>query len=556
MAPSEAPWWERPDAVPSTEHRSDDRDLSSEERERLRLDAIRLGPTAGRRVFDAVVSLTLGYSKLWDRVYSERVAERAGLKGSTAAKQARQALRRLDDKGFIVYRPARGQGYRSVVGIGPVILQREPDHLPLTTSKGNQGASPEREPGRLPRKVGDSPPPSLNKSLTKSFFSQSVLGSNDARGHRATDGRTRDAPHPTSRSKADGGPRGAQIDVAKHLAKRIGWDELRVGSKPMRQLCELVRPDDDPRPYIEFLDGKPLGPNQVNQALAAIKEVRRTVIDRHHRSASGYAQCGKCNAILRSDRFCCGQEWPDGAGFSVRSTGPQRPSQPSGEPEPTATAGRAVETPTGDLGPFSANGSTRADAPVDADRSGVADPGDRVAAARQPRALVDAALPEPPPRSDPDAERKLLIDMYVERARRLLDCGQAPDDVVQALRATGLWPSEIEEILRQLDPALADPAPSVPSAGPQRPSQPSGEPEPTATAGTAVETPTGDLGPFSANGSTRADAPADGVDPPTAAPVGPSASPKRPSQPSGDSEPTTEAGTAAAGLLDAVGVGS
>lgn len=78
-------------------------------------------------------------------------------------------------------------------------------------------------------------------------------------------------------------PRGAQLEVAAHVAKLIGWPELIPGSKPMQRLCTWVRPEDPTGPYKRFLDEKALGPGHVNQALDAVKEVRLTVIDRHQR---------------------------------------------------------------------------------------------------------------------------------------------------------------------------------------------------------------------------------------------------------------------------------
>lgn len=100
-----------------------------------------LSPT-DRNVLDAVLALTVSYSKLEDEISPATIAEEAGC----SLRQARRSLRKLDDLGIVVYVPGLGRGRTSVVGL-PVegadqAAKREPARAPLSAEKSGQPDSP------------------------------------------------------------------------------------------------------------------------------------------------------------------------------------------------------------------------------------------------------------------------------------------------------------------------------------------------------------------------------------------------------------------------------
>jgi hypothetical protein len=70
-----------------------------------------------RRTFEAVLALVASYSRLWDRVYVDQVARAAGL----SERHARTCLARLGALEVIVWKPGRGRGVKSRLGLSPAI---------------------------------------------------------------------------------------------------------------------------------------------------------------------------------------------------------------------------------------------------------------------------------------------------------------------------------------------------------------------------------------------------------------------------------------------------
>jgi hypothetical protein len=94
------------------------------------------------RVFTAVLELTASYSRLGDHVYTAAVAARADVD----PKATRVMLGKLGKAGVIDYRPARGQGRKSWVGLSvekgvgshplSTVTERGSDRTPFYDEKG------------------------------------------------------------------------------------------------------------------------------------------------------------------------------------------------------------------------------------------------------------------------------------------------------------------------------------------------------------------------------------------------------------------------------------
>ncbi len=89
------------------------------------------------RVLTAVIGLTSSYSRLVDRYSLEQVADAAGLapggNADTRRKEASRALRRLRDRGIVVYEAGDGRRHCSLIG------------LPHPSEKGGAAAPPVSE---------------------------------------------------------------------------------------------------------------------------------------------------------------------------------------------------------------------------------------------------------------------------------------------------------------------------------------------------------------------------------------------------------------------------
>jgi len=478
-----AGWWDRPDAVPERFHRDGKvRDLSGDAARSVRERATRLGPTAHRRVFDAVVELTVGYGWLWDRLHTQRIARSAGLRGKTAPKQARQALKRLDREGVIVYRPARGQGYRSVVGIGPAILEREADRLPLTKDgreadhlpfedlKGRQIASPEREADHLPRKGGDSPPPPCNEALLRPSPSSPLALTHEPRSEPTGEGR--DAPHRGRTTTPD--LAGTQLEVERRICERIGWPGLR--DKPRKDLAEIVLVDDPPEPYLKFLGEKSLKKNWINQALDACREVRE-MLDRRGRDSYRPRQqtvedladplAAGCQGPERNPSaavdWCaeCGTRCTASSCPAAGLESIPAPAAPVVRDGPEALPGAPFGAPDGAAAPTAAEQEQTTTIPV---RSQAPEWVQRKLAGVLPGAAKDAPGGDAAPTAVELEQRK---DESVRLAESLA-AGQPPEAVLAALKARHPDPAELGEVFERLrqadiDLSIDSPAPVCPS---------------------------------------------------------------------------------------------
>lgn len=106
------------------------------------------------RVFGAVVSLTVMWTKLVDEVYIVQVAELAGIGGSekNMRREAGRALGRLAELGIITYAPAAGRGQRSRIGLPSLVVQKGGSEHNLSNDKGGVD-----DPPFTPKGCADSP---------------------------------------------------------------------------------------------------------------------------------------------------------------------------------------------------------------------------------------------------------------------------------------------------------------------------------------------------------------------------------------------------------------
>lgn len=238
--------------------------------------------------------------------------------------------------------------------------------------------------------------------------------------------------------------------VAEHLAKRIRWPKIKPHTKPMRRLCELVRPDDDPGPYIRFLNEKPLKKDWVNQALDACREVNEML------HGVQRPECPDCGAFLPLHGFCCGKQRAD--------------VTPSAEPESTSDPVESGETRGAD-DPLTENPAERLN--LIRAEYGLGGLGGTVAPVAPPvvrdgpEALSGAAKDAPGGAAAPTAaeqeERKL--DESVRLARSLVAAGQPPAAVIKALEARHPDPANLRKVLERVrtDLNVDSPAPVCPS---------------------------------------------------------------------------------------------
>jgi hypothetical protein len=100
-------------------------------------------------VFSVVVDQTAAYSKLEDYTYAAAIAQLAGVPGRHAVKRTRRILGKLNRLGIIVWRPGRGAGHRSLIGLLPA-GEKAADSDPLSTEKKGVESVPEKRVGSDP----------------------------------------------------------------------------------------------------------------------------------------------------------------------------------------------------------------------------------------------------------------------------------------------------------------------------------------------------------------------------------------------------------------------